>query len=534
LNVTGNSLGDVYSYAKVTSADDEISDNNQSGLGVSVTNETMTDKAYTIGDAKSQVALSGDVNNDGLNDIVLLNGLNNIGTVFINEGFYAFNKASDIKGYETVVAAKLVDIDGDNYLDLIVATGDRYYTLVYVGDGSGHFTMRQTLSVADTNAIDVGDINSDDFPDLVLANNGSDQVYLNQNGIFQLSHELSNENTTAVKLADADGDGLLNALFALDTGDGHFYTNAELINSAAPGSSYTTLSLGTVADIASLDINADGRAEYVVAQSIKQSDPQTKPQNKLFQWDSGLALVQSFGAVDSQQIIGADIDGDGDQDILVRNRSGAHQLYFNDMGAFSVTNKLLINQDSEFATWIFDENGVGDLLMAENLDEGSALYANQGDGNFGVAETDLALSYSANVSTVTEDGVIEAQLVVTNNGPSAAQGVELSASINSRLNVIRFGSGSDACTVSDTAMSCSLGNLVPGDRVIIPLRLLAVKVGEATIKGNASSAVEDLNPSNNIQQVTVKVTPRRDSGGGQISYLLLLMLTLVAWRRRKL
>lgn len=532
LMVTGNSLGDIYSYVQLTVADDELASDNQSGLGISVTNDTMADKAFTIGEAESNLVLSGDVNNDGQHDIVLLQGFNSIGSVFINGGYYSFEKISDILGYETATDAELADINNDGYLDLIIATAADEYTLLYLGDGNGVFKIWQTLSVADSQEVAVADLNADGYLDVVVANKYDDEVFLNQDGVLQLSHKLNHGETTGLALADADGDNLPDALFAIKSGDGRYYNNAELLNSAAPGSSFTPVETETVQSITSTDINQDDRYEFIAAVGINQTDPAVKPQNKLYQWNNGLNLIQSIGGVDSAQIIAADIDGDDDQDLFIRNQTGAHQLYFNQAGLFEVTDKLLINPDANSAAWLIDESDKADLLLAESLEEASALYANQGGGDFGRAETDLELSYSANASSLTVDGVVEAKLIVSNNGPGSAQGVELSVVISSGLNVIQFGSGTETCDVTERSVNCQLGSLAVGDRVTIPVRLLAINTGEATVSAQVSAPLDELTPGDNKKEVTIEVTPKRKVGGGSITWLLILLLALSGWRRK--
>lgn len=532
LDLSSNQLGDVYSAADIQSPDDEVLDNNQLGLGVSITNGTMVDKAAVIGEAEAKISLAGDFGGDSAEDIILLEGSNSIGSVFINEGPNTFTKYNDILGYEKPTDALLVDVNNDDLLDLIVATKARQHTLIYRGAGDGVFKISQTLEQADSYAIDAVDINSDGFVDLVVANKGDNQVYLNNNGEMQFSHQLGDLSSQAVVLSDINGDGLIDSLFGNDDGSSYLYTNAQLLNTAAPANDFTVINTGLAKDIQVIDIDRDGADELIVTVAIKDSEPSLIPENKIYKWSGNLNQVQTLGAVDSQQVIVADVDNDQDQDLFVRNSSGAHQIYLNEAGALTVTDKLLVNVDASFATWIMAGDGDTDLLLAEGLSEGSAYYSNKGNGEFGISETDLALSYQASATSITEQGVVTISFRVTNNGPSSAQAVEFNLITNSLVKIVDFGSGIDGCTLSDNALDCSLANMDIGQSVNIPLRVVLSGVGEARIDAEVSTAIEDFNLSNNSVVISVQATPRRDGGGGQVGLWLLLLLGLATIRRK--
>ncbi len=534
VTMTSQALGDVYYYAKISSNDDFDASNNELGFGLSVTNGLMTDKATTVGEAKAQLAVTGDVDNDGDDDIVLLRGANALASVFINQNSNSFEKASDVVGIESPVAAQLEYINDDNYIDLVVATSQNNQTLVFAGDGLGGFILEQSLGLSDNTSVDIADLNNDGWMDIVFINDGAaDEVYLNQGGSLQFSHLLGDVSTSlAIALADVDGNGMIDAIISKADGTSHYFSNAQLLDTSGI-SSYSSIDTGLISDITTMDLDNDGMEEFVLGGSIDKDNYEKVPSNKVYGWNGTLVERLNFGGVDTNQVIISDIDGDGDEDLFVANDSGYHQVYQNDSGNFTVASKLLFNKDYTSAAWVLGDHGVDNLLLAESIAEGSALYYNQGGGNFGQAFTDLALTYTASVSTVTIDGVIEAQLMATNNGPSSAQEVSLTASINSQVNVIRFGSGGEDCTVTDSALSCEVGTLMPGESVMIPLRLLAMNTGEAVIRAEVSSPIDGLNPSNDTQEVRINVIEKKDSGGGQVGLVLLLLLMLAGVRRRK-
>lgn len=535
INVAGNAIDDLYSYAEITGSNDELLDNNQSAQGLSVTSELMNDKSLTVGEAASQIVVTGDINNDGLDDIVLLRGANGIGSSFINNGSGNFNKGFDILGEETAVAAKFAHINGDGDLDLLVATAQNQPTLVYLGDGSGNFILNQVLGAANSNALDIADLNGDDLADVVVANNGPDEVYLNQGSDLQLSHLIDSVNSTAVALTDVDGDGLVDGVFAVEDGTSRFYRNDQLLDVLSPPNNFSSIATGLVSGIRSVDVNNDGVNELIFAGAIDQQDRQQIPTNKIFGWSSGFNLLQSIGRMDSAQILVSDIDDDGDSDLFVMNKVGAHQIYLNESGAYELAPKLLVNEAATFASWISQSEGVlKDIILAEELAEGSALYVNQGNGEFGQAIANLSVEKITSATSVNEQGVVTIQIIVQNNGPGISQSVELQTSTNSNVNIIEFGSGIEGCSIEQAAMNCSLDNLPAGETRQIPLRVVAVGVGEATVTSSVSTQSLDPVLDNNQAQVNLTVNPKQDinSGGGHTGLWLLILLGLMLGRRR--
>ncbi|ACV28008.1 FG-GAP-like repeat-containing protein [Kangiella koreensis] len=535
INIAGNSIDDLYSYAEITGSNDELLDNNQSAQGLSVTSELMNDKSLTVGEAASQIVVTGDINNDGLDDLVLLRGANTIGSSFINDGAGNFNKAADIAGEETVVTAELAHINGDGHLDLVVATGQNQPTLVYTGDGSGNFVINQVLGIAESNALDIADLNGDDLADVVIANNGPDEVYINQGNGLQLSHLIDTVNSTALVLSDVDGDELIDGLLAVDDGTSRFYRNDQLLDTLSPPNNFTSIATGLVTGIRSLDVNNDGMNEVIFAGAIDEQDRQQIPANKVYSWNGGFNLLQSIGRMDSAQVLVSDIDNDGDTDLFVLNKVGAHQIYLNESGVYELASKLLINEAAKFASWVTQNDGVlKDLILAEDLVEGSALYINQGNGEFGQAIADISVEAVASATSVNEQGVVTIQIIVQNNGPSSAQSVELQTVTNSNVNILEFGSGLDGCTINQENMSCSLDNLSVGEVRQIPLRVIAVGVGQATVTTTVSTQSLDPVEENNQEQVNLTVRSKKDSGsgGGHTGLWLLILLGLMLGRRR--
>jgi len=69
-------------------------------------------------------------------------------------------------------AARLVDLDGDGDLDVVLSNDRPDPKLVYLNDGRGHFTVGSTFVKAEwpTRNASAADVNGDGLPDIIVAN----------------------------------------------------------------------------------------------------------------------------------------------------------------------------------------------------------------------------------------------------------------------------------------------------------------------------------------------------------------------------
>ena len=136
-----------------------------------------------------------DLNGDGFVDLVVgkvaLGGRDTI-EVFLNDGTGAFvqSPASGQLGTETAVDVALADFDQDSDIDLVAVHEDGT-ARVYLNDGNGVFTDPEPRIFFNAptdgqtgTAVDVGDINEDGYPDLVVTRVNPPGVTEEGNSVF--------------------------------------------------------------------------------------------------------------------------------------------------------------------------------------------------------------------------------------------------------------------------------------------------------------------------------------------------------------
>jgi hypothetical protein len=293
----------------------------------------------------------GDVNGDGLVDIVeasvgapgpqlYLNTGTRRSAVFSGTGTPI---GSDTTGPRCIA---LGDLNRDGLLDVVMGRSGATNKL-FLNDGAGDpfDTAGAGLDIGseteDTRSIAVGYINGDGLPDVAVGNGGAgerNRVYLAQNTAnpFQSVPTGSpvgadTEVTTSIALADLNRDGRTDVVTGstgsavrlyLNAGDADLFTlivNGTVIN----GAGFATQS------VALADVDVDGDIDVITGNlsdvnQVHINDGSTTPYVV-----TPITLDVGNAADDTRAILAEDWDGNGRPDLLAVNEGGPHKLYFN-------------------------------------------------------------------------------------------------------------------------------------------------------------------------------------------------------------
>ena len=344
----------------------------------------------------------GDVNGDGIPDIVVVNSKANSVSVMLGNGNGTFQSQSTFATGLDPIPLALADLNGDGKPDIVITNEASSIVSVLLGNGNGTFQAPSAFATGTTPfSVKVGDVNADGIPDLVVANSVSNSLSVllgNGNGAFQSQLTFATGiNPVSLTLSDVNGDGKPDILVANDNNVG--MVSVLLGNGNGTFQPQTTFATGSSPlFVTAGDVNGDGKPDIVVTNFGSNTV------SVLLGNGNGTFLPQvtfSTGTNPVSATLG-DVNGDGKPDIIVANISS------NSLGAFLGNGNGTFQPQATFATgtspWsptLTDVNGDGrpDLVVANyNSNTVGVMLAN-GNGNFtGQAFT---IAAAPNVTTPT-------------------------------------------------------------------------------------------------------------------------------------
>jgi hypothetical protein len=337
---------------------------------------------------------------------------------------FASDGAPDVYGNYGAYLALSGDFAHTNHLDVVVFQGDS--TLNYMSnDGKGNFT-KSFVTVNPTYAAvssgQVADVNGDGYLDIVLANSspvGFTVLLNNGNGTFASPkfYALPAQSGpgvrmtgTYVNLSDLNHDGKLDVVASayiynnsgamqagtlynmsfLGNGDGTF--QSPIVGATA----YTNGATG-LRGVVVADMNNDGKPDAVAAIWVYNSVTGFYSVYLSVGLGDGAGHFGSFGAATATNsvagsyyadavMVAMDVNGDGKLDVLWTARTGS--LYVstgNGDGTLQAPNVTLSNASNIGSFTLGDYNRDGYLDIAIFVDGLVSIYAGQGNGGFAIS-----------------------------------------------------------------------------------------------------------------------------------------------------
>ncbi len=176
----------------------------------------------SFGPSDSTDVALGDLDGDGDLDAWVVNSLG-ASSLYLNSGDGLFTLAENRLRLASNFGGRSValgDLDGDGDLDGLVASKGILESSggidVWMNTGSASFRRASRLGSATTHGLALGDLDRDGDLDVWLANEGPDEIWINDGlgGFSNLGLKLGDDVSLDVQLGDLDGDGDLDALVA--------------------------------------------------------------------------------------------------------------------------------------------------------------------------------------------------------------------------------------------------------------------------------------------------------------------------------
>jgi len=339
-----------------------------------------------LGDSWSERVALGDLDGDGDLDAFVANDNYGANRVWRNDGLGIFEDTGQTMGTAFSNDVALGDLDGDGDLDAFVANGSWWVSqpnTVWRNDGTGQFTLWQSLGNSTSNAVALGDLDGDGDLDAFIANQltagnpptgAANRVWENVDGLgtFVDTGQLLGDpdsghyNSQDVALGDLDGDGDLDAFVTNWWGDNIGSPNRVWLNDGAGDFIDSGQTLGNAVSmcVALGDLNGDGHLDAFVGNYYYQPS-----QVWLNTGDGTAGFTPGEECLPGHHARGVDLgdfDGDGDLDVIVANELQFDKTLRNDGSAHFdlMPQELEFERSWDVATGDLDGDGDLDVFVA--------------------------------------------------------------------------------------------------------------------------------------------------------------------------
>ena len=367
---------------------------------------------------------AADIDNDGDNDVVFASNFDLEWVENLN-GLGDFSEKKVIPSYDSFSSIALGDLDKDGRVDIVASSYESANKVFWYRneDGAGNFSDTINIDSGARGASDVklGDIDGDGDLDIVAANRYNNDLlwYENNNSELTFSKniiDLEFPTVSEVAVDDLDKDGDLDIIGASGRINGRstmiWYENADGSGSFIQKEIITDIAK-QIEFIHTGDIDGDGDND--ILQASFADDKFVWYQNMDSKGDFGPEKVLTQEADFPRTIFAADLDGDGDEDVISGSQDERVAWYENIDGQGSFGTQRVIHSGITTADFViaFDADGDQDndviailnypvrkIVWFENVD---------GKGNFGpeIIINPSSASLSLSIVDINRDGNLD-------------------------------------------------------------------------------------------------------------------------------
>lgn len=378
---------------------------------------TSTDRVALTSDSHTTSALAvEDFDGDGDLDVVAGNG-DRSGTavknrLYLNNG--TLNPFGGITGSDITADADATvslaagDVDRDGDIDLVAGNYGGVNRL-YLNDGSGApFSALSGGIPIGVNAYDTLDVLLVDFdkdgdldlitandgdlaPNVLYLNNGSNDPFAGAGAGIVLNADGINANTAAIGAGDFDRDGDADIVYA--NGYRKFEVNRFYLALGTPTTFgensdglLATMDADQSVDAVTGDFDGDGDQDIIVG-NVGQPNRLYLNNGTDDPFEGVTAIDVTAAANATARLLAADIDGDGDVDLIEGNTSQLNRLYLNNgtadpfNGVTGIAIGVVSARTVGLAVADFDCDGDLDLAVADYDPSYVRVYLNNDTGN---------------------------------------------------------------------------------------------------------------------------------------------------------
>jgi len=361
-----------------------------------------------------EAAYAADLDEDGDQDMLSASSQDNKIAWYENNGDGDFGAQQLISG--RVAEARSVyaaDLDGDGDLDVLAASNADNEVIWYENDGGGGFGGQRliTPNAEDVRSVQAADLNSDGDQDVISVSRDEVAWYENNGeGSFAARRVITSvpdpseaRNDPSVHAADMDGDGDLDVLYRdvlevswfENSGDGSF-GESQIVN----GYNYSQSAYPS-------DLDGDSDLDVAITYLFPDGNNETvwmeNEGGGAFDSPNSLPIDDGKGG---QSIYSVDLDGDGDQDVIVgddqadpESRNSRLSWYENG-GDGTFGEEQIISGGGAILVRATDLDGDSDFDVFSASGDEVVWFANNGSGGFGGEQAVNSSPDLANPNTV--------------------------------------------------------------------------------------------------------------------------------------